>query len=333
MSLSFLGRVASTARKAGLQAPFAVVRNLADAFFLGLNFPPLTAGIDGITLHGFLRHRSYLEELSQGTYESASRKLFCRILPSADVFVDGGAHIGLYSLLADRLGCAGLAVLAFEPDPYNQRAFRWNLRANRCRKVNMFPAAVSDTTGSARLVISDGTIGSSLNLERTEIGGTHLLEVKTVALDSVLKDYSCKNLLVKLDIEGAEIRALQGMASTLRNAERVAIICEINPEAIKAGGKTTEDLLARLRDADLQVFFISDAADGLIPVNGPFEAKGNLLAVRDWPIAEEFIRHSPPDPKNLETRAGALALREKPRMGGGMPPQWKSRKSLHPFTG
>jgi hypothetical protein len=146
------------------------------------------------------------------------------------------------------------------------------------------PAAVSDSAGSSRLLVSDGTIGSSLILERTKIGETHFLDVRTVSLDPYLKDYFLKSVLVKLDIEGAEMRALRGMGSAMQNALRIAILCEVNPEALEAGGKTPPDLVSQLRTSGLDVFFVSEAAGRIIPVDGPLEEKGNLLAVRNWPI-------------------------------------------------
>jgi FkbM family methyltransferase len=291
--LSFLGRIAAAFRKAGLQPLLAFGRNALDAVFQIIRIPPLSAGIDGVRLHGFLRHRSILEEFARGAYEPFTRKLFRELLPSAEVFVDAGAHIGLFSVLANRYGNPGLTVYAFEPDPYNRRAFRWNMMLNRCRNVILFRGAVSDKNGMARLLVSDGTIGSSLVLERTKIGGTHFLEVDTFALDSVLKDTASKAILVKLDIEGAEIRALEGMAAALRRTERMAIICEVNPEALAAGGRRPMDLVAVLRGAGLEVFFISEAAGGLIPAADYRDAKGNFIAVKNWMIPEDWIRAQP----------------------------------------
>lgn len=294
--LASLGRIAAAARGAGLQSLFAVVRNALDAVLQAVNYPPLSAELEGMRLHGFLRHRSFLEDLARGTYEPASRKLFRELIPDAEVFIDAGAHIGLYSVLAGRFGKPGLNIFSFEPDPYNLRAFRWNQHLNRCRNVTLTPAAVSDETGSARLVVSNGTIGSSLVLGRTKIGPTHFLDVKTVSLDTLLKDVTCEVLLVKLDIEGAEIRALQGMIRTLQRADRAAVLCEVNPEALGAGGRTPADLVAQLVKAELKVFFVSEAAGGLMPAGASLNAKGNLLAVRNWPIAEGWIIEHPASP-------------------------------------
>jgi FkbM family methyltransferase len=289
--LSLLGRMAAALRRVGLQPLLAVVRDGMDSVFRALNYPPLAAECGGVRLHGFLRHRSFLEEIARGAYEPVTRNILLSAAASADYFIDAGAHIGLYSLLAGRGGSASPQVLAFEPDPYNCRALRWNLNRNR-RRADVHQAAVSESDGSARMLISDGTIGSSLNLGRTRIGGTHLLDVPTVALDSLLQtvdSIESKAFLLKLDVEGAEIRALNGLQSTLRRADRIALICEANPEAMEADGKTTADLVSVLRGAGLQVFAISEAGGGLVPADGSSYFKGNLLAVRNWKVDKDWF--------------------------------------------
>jgi hypothetical protein len=99
----------------------------------------------------------------------------------------------------------------------------------------------------------------------------------------LLKDVSFAAVLVKLDIEGAEIRALQGMTRTMQRAACAAVLCEINPEALGAGGRTPSELVAQLRQAGLAVFFVEESTGGLTPVTDTVRSKGNLLAVRDWP--------------------------------------------------
>jgi FkbM family methyltransferase len=272
-----------------MRSVFNGIRDTLDAVALRLDFPPLEAEIDGIRLRGFLRHRSFLENLARGTYEPCTRKLFTGLLAETDVFVDAGAHIGLFSVLASRRGTSDLSVFSFEPDPYNGKALNYNLRRNRCANVRMLLMAVSDTTGTARFLISDGTLSSSLILGRTNIGATHSRLVPTAALDFTLREIPLKSLLIKLDVEGGEIMALRGMSSVLRRASKIAMICEMNPAALQAGGQTPSGLVHLLHKQGLETFFISDAEDGLVPVTETFVAKGNLLCLKDWPIPKEWI--------------------------------------------
>ena len=290
-SLAALGRLASTFRNAGMRSVFNGIRDAVDAVALRLDLPPLGVEIDGIRLRGFLRHRSFLENLARGTYEPCTRKLFSGLLAETDVLVDAGAHIGLFSVLASRRGASDLSVYSFEPDPYNGKALHYNLRKNRCANVRMLPMAVSDTTGTARFLISDGTLGSSLILGRTNIGATYSRLVPTVALDFTLQEIPLKSLLIKLDVEGGEIMAIRGMSSVLRRAAKIAMICEMNPAALQAGGQTPAGLVHLLQKQGLETFFISDAEGGLVPVTETFAAKGNLLCLKDWPIPKVWTRH------------------------------------------
>src|SRR5688572_28089235 len=101
-TLRVLGRVAHISRSIGLEWLLKVVRNTSDIISLKLAIPLLAVTIDGLEIKGFLRHRSFLEWLSTGNYEPFTRDLFKSALKENMLVVDGGAHIGLYSLLASR---------------------------------------------------------------------------------------------------------------------------------------------------------------------------------------------------------------------------------------
>jgi FkbM family methyltransferase len=266
------------------------LRNFLDSAARRFNIPPLAADLAGITWRGFLRHRSFLEGISSGNYEPLTIKIFRERVDAADVFVDVGAHIGLYTLLAARTGKPEMQIFAVEADPYNAQALRFNLRQLPSSKVHVLQAAASDANGSAPMLIGESTIGSSLIVGRRNIGPASIREVKTIALDSVLPEVPAQGLLVKIDVEGAELSVLRGMTETIRRASRVSLICEINPSALQAGGRQPADLIRQLQTFGLSLFFLSDAGGGLIPVDESFWAKGNLLGVRNWPVPADWMR-------------------------------------------
>jgi FkbM family methyltransferase len=267
-------------------------RDILDFAVLRLDIPPLAAEMEGMRWRGFLRHRSFLEGLSSGTYEPLTIKIFRGVAYQADLFVDVGAHIGLYSVLAARTGKPGIQIYSVEADPYNAQALRYNLRKNQSPNTHVIQAAASDVDGSAPMLISRSTIGSSLVVGRRNIGPTSLRDVETIALDTILPSVSVQRLLVKIDVEGAEPSVLDGMAGTIRRASQVAIICEINPSALQAGNHQPVDLFRQLRAFGLGVYFISDVDGGLIAVDESFRAKGNLFGTRNWTIPQEWLRPS-----------------------------------------
>jgi FkbM family methyltransferase len=288
--LKFLGWISASASRLGLGFAKDIFRNGVDFLARRINYPPLAADMAGITWRGFLRHRSFLEGISSGSYEPLTIKLFRERIATADVFVDVGAHLGLYTVLAAQAGKPGMLIFAVEADPYNAQALRYNLRKAPSSKVCVIQAAASDADGSAPMLIGQSTIGSSLVVGRRNIGPAVLREVKTIALDSVLPSAGAQRLLVKIDVEGAELSVLRGMAGTVRRAAKVSVICEINPSALQAGGRQPADLIRELRALDLDLYFLSDAGGGLIPVDESFWAKGNLFGVRNWPIPTDWLR-------------------------------------------
>ena len=115
--ISLLGRLARAARRAGLGAALRSTVALVDSTLIRLRRAPLRAVIDGLPVRGFLRHRSFLAEARRPRETYA--ELFVSLLRPGMTVVDGGAHVGLYTLLGSRgVGARG-SVFAVEPDRYN----------------------------------------------------------------------------------------------------------------------------------------------------------------------------------------------------------------------
>jgi FkbM family methyltransferase len=275
-ALRALGRVSRIARRLRLASGLVALRDVADRLLLALDRAPLSVTVEGLRLRGYLRHRSVLAHLARGDYELSVRRCFLASLNDADIVVDVGAHLGLYSLLAASRGPAA-RVIAVEADPYNVAALRANLRRAGA-DAEIVAAAASDEVGRARFHQNLGTIGSSL-VARPGTGPTRPIEVDTVTLDSILGDVAGMSLLLKLDVEGAEPRALRGGEAALRTARAVTALVELNPRALAEAGSSGEELISSLRDLGLSVEILDEALDGPAAVAGPL-AKGNLLCRR-----------------------------------------------------
>jgi FkbM family methyltransferase len=264
--LSTLGTGARWARGVGLDRLMQTGRDGADAAFLLLGRPPLRADVDGLTLRGYLRHRSFLAHLASGTYEPEYRRLFLRELRPGATVVDAGAHIGTYTLLACRaVGSTG-RVLAIEADPYNVRALEPNIRRAGCANVTIVGKAVADAPGRARFQQSLGTISSSFEA-RAGRGPFRQLDVEVTSIDAELKDVDVDALVVKLDVEGAEPRALVGTRETIARAGSVALFLELNPSALAASGSDETTLLAQVDALGLEATTIGDERVGSGPTN------------------------------------------------------------------
>jgi FkbM family methyltransferase len=178
------------------------------------------------------------------------------------IFLDVGAHWGLYSLLAHRTGHFS-RIVAFEPDPTNYAQLQANLFLNDAAlAIEPRQLAASDR---------EATFGLVLRTHRNR-GGTRLAEegeaahviCRAVRLDSEL-DFEGKLLVIKMDVESHELEAVEGMMGLLAKNH-----CVLQIEIWSA----TEELLARrlpfvtemlarhgirrVRQIDSDYFFVSE---------------------------------------------------------------------------
>jgi FkbM family methyltransferase len=249
--VDLLGTAARAARTIGLRRPVRLARDLVDESFVRHARPPLSTEVEGVAVRGFLRHRSFLAEA--GREGTTYRPLFVASLRSGMTVVDGGAHVGLYSTIAaSRVGADG-HVLAFEPDPYNLHALEHNVagRAN----VRIVRKALAEAPGTADFYVNPGTIGSSL-VVRPEAGR---VPVELTSVDEELRGIDVRSLLVKLNIEGAELRALDGMRETLERCPDVTMFVELNSAVLD----DPSALLRRLEALGFAVYWIDQPSQSL----------------------------------------------------------------------
>lgn len=280
--LTILGKIAHLARRTRLGSLLAAGRDSVDSVFLRVGTPPLRVEIGGLKIHGYLRHRSFLAGIATPQYEPFSRELYEKALRRDMIVVDGGAHIGLYSLLAARRLGSNAKILAFEPDPYNFQALVFNISKNySSNSVIPIKKALSNSVREDFFYVSKGTISSSL-FERRDIGEYQKILVQCTTIDRELQDLTEGSVIIKLDLEGAEILAIQGMDRLLQIASLVIMITEINPSALQKAGFSTSYMINALRESGFHVHFIDESNKRLIPViNSAITQKGNLYCVRE----------------------------------------------------
>ena len=267
-TVDVLGSAARLARAAHLESVASVARDTVDAVFRRVGRPPLAATIGGVTVRGYLRHRSFLAEAAKpGT---TYRELFVQSLRPGTTVVDGGAHVGLYTVLAAR---AGADILAFEPDAYNFRALEFNARSYP--NAHLAREALAERRRTACLHRSSGTISSSLLARDTTV---EAVEIAVTSIDEALAGRDLKALVVKLNVEGAEPLALEGMRETAARCDDVTVFVEVAPHLL---GEQTGEVVPQLEGLGLDVFAIRLADQSLTRVR-PAEplAKGHLYCVR-----------------------------------------------------
>jgi FkbM family methyltransferase len=153
-------------------------------------------------------------------------------------FFDIGASVGLVSIHARRRGAR---VTAFEPDPYIRERLIGNLQLNGMGDVHIADWAVSDAAGNATLY-TDGAHGASPSLATTV--RRNAVQVRTQTIDAAIFGEALPLPdVVKIDVEGAEVRVIRGMSSTLAGPRRPRVLfIEIHPAFINAFGDDQAEL-------------------------------------------------------------------------------------------
>jgi FkbM family methyltransferase len=155
-----------------------------------------------------------------------------------DVFYDIGSCVGIYALHAALLGAE---VVAFEPDSGYRKRLKRNIKINRLKKkIQVVDWAVSDRSGNITLY-TDGVEGNSPSLRL--VGDRGVVTVKTNTIDYAISSNQipCPNI-VKMDIEGAEMLALQGMKKLLNSEEAPRFLfVELHPKFLVSFNSSVEE--------------------------------------------------------------------------------------------
>jgi FkbM family methyltransferase len=224
-----------------------------------------------------------------GTFEPNEFALLDRVLQPGMVFVDGGANEGVYSVFAAaRVGPMG-RVIAVEPSSRELARLRENVALNRLSNVDIVEAALAERSGSAPLLIAEklhagqNTLGA-FAYDTVKSVGAQDVAVKT--LDEIVLQCALSRLdILKLDLEGAEIRALSGAGRVLAEM-RPLVLVEVSEASLAHQGGSARALFELLEAADYVLLAIDDETGEPVPLrsnNRP--PSDNVVAVhteRDW---------------------------------------------------
>jgi len=177
---------------------------------------------------GLLDEAILFDTLSRGdVYEKDVTNYVLKNFRDGDIFLDVGANIGYYTLLAASLSKSG-KVYSVEANPQVYKRLLNNIQINGFTNVFSFNVAAGNTNLVTPLdekfgLFSHGTIVSEKDASLLADG---TIKVQMRRLDDLLKPPLS---LIKMDIEGAEPFALQGMRDLLYQSVRPELIIEFNP--------------------------------------------------------------------------------------------------------
>lgn len=225
--------------------------------------------------------------INGGRYEEQNTQVLLSFLRPDSVFLDIGANIGYFSIVAGRrLGRAG-KIYAFEPHPKLYEILTRNGYVNNLTdKLSCLGSAISNQDGTATLQypalhLGGGHIGSA-----GDIAGHSAISTETRKLDTLFgPDFHCD--LVKIDVEGHELSVLEGMRTIVENSPDIKILFE--KLVVNAGSEN--ELQTYFRSAGFNLYAVcADASLTLLEDGALAPWSGYVLATRPGAMRDGLKR-------------------------------------------
>jgi len=224
-----------------------------------------------------------------GFWEPEVAMHFRAVLKPGDRVLDVGANVGQYALIAASVVGESGAVFAVEPNNHVADVLESSIRANGIRNVHLwrFAAWHEPTT----LFLDGGdthNVGAAST--RPDRSGTHGRSVRARRLDEALTEAGFDAVdIIKIDVEGAEMPALEGLGSILRNSHPRAIYCEL-ADRTEVVGYSPRDIVSRLTAVGYYGWILDDCS--LRPVRPEAVGRKDVTAIfaRDAGLVADAAR-------------------------------------------
>ncbi len=208
-----------------------------------------------------------------GLLEFQDMGFLLHVLRERDIFVDIGANVGAYTILAS--AAIGASSYCFEPVPSTYRRLMTNIRLNALDKKVI---SLNMALGNARkqLLFSSDESGTSHVLADNEKTKNEIT-VNCSTLDEELKG---DPFLIKIDVEGYETPVLEGAQHSLKNPNLCGVIIELNDSGQRYGFDE-QTILQMMFDHGFKTYSYCPFERKLRILGGKNEYEGNTIFVKN----------------------------------------------------
>lgn len=226
-------------------------------------------------------------------FEFDERDFVARFLRRGDVFVDVGANVGLFSLIAARsVGPSG-RILAFEPTSKTCKRLIENIHLNNFWTVQVERCALSNRTETLEMSVAEDDLDGYNSFAKPHVGEHYAKEsVPTVSWDEFASAWPLTEriALMKIDVEGWETNVLTGGKEWLSRRNAPVLQIEFTDRAAKAAGSSCRDNYRILEEMGYKLYRYNRGARTLIRDELRQEYPYlNLFAVKDLPAAQSRL--------------------------------------------
>ena len=163
--------------------------------------------------------------------ERANQAVYSQVVRPGDTVIDAGANWGVHALYLARLVGESGQVHAFEPHPQVVEELGWHISHNHLDQVTVHPYGLLDRECSIPFVLGDSSKTSHIASGSEAVSDERQVNVRFRTLDSLVAELSIAAVrLIKIDVEGAEGRTLQGAASTIQKFRPHLVVELHSPE-------------------------------------------------------------------------------------------------------
>jgi FkbM family methyltransferase len=221
-----------------------------------------------------------------GLHEFDDMAFVLHFLRPGDCFVDVGANIGAYSILA---AVTGAKVLSFEPVERTFEALLDNIHLNRMQlQIDARRQAIGNAAGTLQMTVDSDTTNRALVAAERYEGSVG--EVQQMTLDHVLQT-SPTPTLIKVDVEGYEAQVLAAGERVLSTPRLEALILELNGSGLRYG-VSDEDLHRKVLSFGFMAYRYAPRNRTLQIAQG-HSVQGNTLYLRNAAQAQQRVSDAP----------------------------------------
>jgi FkbM family methyltransferase len=221
-----------------------------------------------------------------GLHEFADMTFLLHALREDELFLDVGANVGSYSVLASAV--IGARTYAFEPVPQTHSKLVDNLRLNHIEDRVIHPnIGIGEKAGSLVFTTDADTMNHVLANDESS---RNTVNVQMATLDSMLDEESPS--MLKIDVEGFESAVLRGAEKTLSKDSLLSVIMELNGSGDRYGCDENS-ILEMMLDHGFKTYSYDPLQRSLVDLEGKNLAEGNTLFVRHKSLVMKRLKNAP----------------------------------------
>jgi len=229
-------------------APLRMAANFVIKFIL-----PRTVKVKGAIIHLNPEDPVLSGALALNVYEKAEIEFFYKCFEPCMNFVDVGANVGLYTGMALRKKNQNAFVLSIEPDLQSVKFLKKTIASNNNKNVFLCSIAASDKKDKIFLYKNSQNKGDNRIYPDSILDECDAINSDTI--DNLCKIHRIKKIdFIKIDVQGAEFKALSGGSQILAKSPDCILMTEFWPEGLSKCNSSPEDLLIFLQELGFLLF-------------------------------------------------------------------------------